>query len=260
MNIQALRHKELARLRRKIERESVPRLQMLLIVSIAAGAGFVTSALLLDTGLTQMWLRYGLAVVAAYGIFLFLLWLWLRSSAEDYVDAPQLPGNGGPRDHHCTPSSDGKGGEFGGGGAQGSYDSGNSSFSPSYETVDSPNAVGDMPIGDALEVAGQAEEFAIPLVVLILLGAMLFSSAFIIYSAPALFAELLLDAALAAGLYRKLRRLESRHWLETAIRRTRWAFIMTALMISASGWGMQVYAPEAHSIGGVIAHAGKSVN
>ena len=69
------------------------------------------------------------------------------------------------------------------------------------------------------------------------------------------FAELLLDGVLSASLYRRLRGLETRHWLETALRRTALPFFLTAIIVSASGWAMTLYAPEAQSIGEVITHA-----
>ena len=70
-----------------------------------------------------------------------------------------------------------------------------------------------------------------------------------------LFAELIVDGVLSASLYRKLRELETRHWLETAIRRTAWPFAGTAAIVCDIGWAMAIYAPEAHSVGDVIAHA-----
>lgn len=77
----------------------------------------------------------------------------------------------------------------------------------------------------------------------------------VVYSAPLLFAELLVDGVLTVGLYRRLRGMESQHWLETAIKRTAWPFAITAVLVFASGWGMQKYAPEAHTIGQVMVHA-----
>ena len=88
-----------------------------------------------------------------------------------------------------------------------------------------------------------------------LVGALLLSSLFVVYSAPILFAELIVDGVLSASLYRKLRELETRHWLETAIRRTAWPFAGTAAIVCDIGWAMAIYAPEAHSVGDVIAHA-----
>lgn len=254
MRSSLLRLKEVNRLRRQIELHSFPRLQMFIIVAIAGTTGFVASFMLLDSGLTEMWLRYSCAMLAAYLMFLFLLWLWLRSSAEDYLDFPDLSGiSPSGRSSEAVQGFEAKGGEFGGGGAQGSYDEPVSSYSISPEPIGNLSDGDGNVIGEALEGAAQAEELAIPLVVLVLLGALLFSSALIVYSAPMLFAELLLDAALAAGLYRKLRSLPTRHWLETAIHRTVWPFIATTIFVAACGWSMQLYAPGAHSLAEVIA-------
>lgn len=67
--------------------------------------------------------------------------------------------------------------------------------------------------------------------------------------------RLLVDGVLSASLYRRLRGLETRHRLETAVQRTALPFALTAAIASASGWGMAVHAPGADSIGDVIAYA-----
>lgn len=241
------RHKEIGRIRGDLERNSFPRLQMFLLVTLTGASGFVASYLLLHAGFVEMWLRYLASFCVAYLMFLFLLWLWLRTRAEDYADLPDISGSPSSGSGNSGACYSGKGGDFGGGGASGSFDAPSESIS----------VIGDSsgPVGDALGSVAEAEEFAIPLVVLILLGAMLFSSLFMIYSAPVLFAELLVDGVLSASLYRRLRGLETRHWLETAVRRTALPFALTAAIVSASGWGMALYAPEAHSIGDVISHS-----
>ncbi len=73
-----------------------------------------------------------------------------------------------------------------------------------------------------------------------------------VWTAPALFAELLLDIGLAAGLYRRLRAVKGDHWLRTAIRRTAGPFVAVALLFALAGAVMQSYAPGAKSIGEVI--------
>ncbi|MBI5262715.1 MAG: hypothetical protein HY852_12965 [Bradyrhizobium sp.] len=220
---------------------------MLLLVTLTGASGFIASYILLHAGIVEIWLRYLAAFGVAYLLFLGLLWLWLRTRAKDYADLPDLsdsPSSGSGSSGTCF---SGKGGEFGGGGASGSFDA-------SSEHV---SVIGDSssPVGDALGTAAEAEEFAIPLVVLVLVATMFFSSLFMIYSAPALFAELLVDGVLSASLYRRLRGLETRHWLETALRRTALPFALTAVIVSASGWGMALYAPGAHSIADVISHS-----
>lgn len=241
------RHHEIRRIRGDLERDSFPRLQMFLLVTLTGASGFVASFVLLHSGFVEMWLRYLASFGVAYLMFLFLLWLWLRTRAEDYADIPDisgLPSSGAGSPGTCY---SGKGGDFGGGGASGSFDAPSEGISVISDSGSS--------VGDALGTVAEAEEFAIPLVVLILLGAMLFSSLFMIYSAPVLFAELLVDGVLSASLYRRLRGLETRHWLETAVRRTAFPFALTAAIVSASGWAMALYVPEAHSIGDVIFHS-----
>ena len=237
------RHHEIRRIRGDLERDGFPRLQMFLLVTLT----FVASYILLHSGFVEMWLRYLASFGVAYLMFLFLLWLWLRTRAEDYTDLlgiSELPSSGSGSSGTCY---SGKGGDFGGGRASGSFDAQSESISVISDSGSS--------VGDALGTVAEAEELAIPLVVLILFGAMLFSSIFMIYSAPVLFAELLVDGVLSASLYRRLRGLETRHWLETALRRTALPFALTAAIVSGFGWGMAVYAPEAHSIGDVISHS-----
>ena len=103
-----------------------------------------------------------------------------------------------------------------------------------------------------LAAVGEADEATIPLVVVVLAAGIVLSSLFVVWSAPILFAEILVDALLAAGLYRRLRVLEPRHWMLAALRRTIVPFVLTTLTVAAAGWGMQAYAPEARSLGEVL--------
>ncbi|MHB1175308.1 MAG: hypothetical protein ACYCZJ_09325 [Sulfuriferula sp.] len=247
------RLQEIHRIRGKLERDGFPRLQMSLLVTITGAAGFLASYSLLHAGMSEMWVRYLVALGITYLVFLLLLWMWLRTSAKDYADFPDLsnfvPGHG----NSSGASYGGKGGEFGGGGASGSFDQ---PIEPMH--LESVSLSSDTnPVGEALGAVSDADELAIPLAILVLVVALLLSSFFVIYSAPILFAELLVDGVLAASLYRRLRGLETRHWLETAIRRTFWPFLLTALFVAAAGWAMGFYAPGAESIGDVLLHAKK---
>lgn len=251
-----LRLQEVHRTRMQLERNGFPRVQMLLLVMLTGAAGFLASFLMLHAGMQQMWLRYLVAVCIAYLVFLLLLWQWLRTSAEDYADisnlAPDLPDASCKGSTHGAPSAcnadsipfKGKGGEADGGGASGWFDT------PQHGSL-IPENTHDA-VGEALGAASEAEELAIPLVVLVLVGAALFSSLLVVYSAPLLFAELLVDGVLAASLYKRLRRIERRHWLETAVRRTLLPFALAALFAAAAGFAMALYAPGAISIGGVF--------
>lgn len=97
------------RLKRRLEQDSFPRIQMSLIVGVTGAAGLLFSFLMLDAGVTSMALRYPLALLMAYGVFLVLLWFWLRTQAEDYVDIPELSGSGSNGSGDCVPAFEGGG-------------------------------------------------------------------------------------------------------------------------------------------------------
>lgn len=239
------RVREISRVRARLEYDGYPRLQMFLLVAITSASGFVASHALLRFGLTTMWVRYLSAFAVAYLVFLVLLWLWLRTRAEDYVDVPDFLPPLGRGSTGCP--FEGDGGQFGGGGSGGTFQL--------PEEVASAKSDALEVLGDGLGSAADAEELALPMVALGMLAALILSSFWIVYAAPVLFAELLVDGVLAASLYRRLRGLDPRHWLETAVRRTIFPFASAAVVAALVGWGMQLYAPQATSIGEVILHA-----
>lgn len=234
------------RMRARLLRDSFPRVQMFILVTLTGLAGFGASAAMLVAGVDLMALRYTLAMGVAYLVFLLLLWFWLHTRASDYLDLVPVDGVGpsGAPDLPAALRDDfaGKGGSFDGGGA-----SGNVEFA-------SEDGVVDTIVDKPLAAIGQAEEGAIPLVVILLALGLALSSLFVVWSAPILFAEILVDALLAAGLYRRLRSLERRHWMVAALKRTIIPFALTTLLVAGAGWGMQAHAPGARSIGEVLAY------
>ncbi|HNA30895.1 MAG TPA: hypothetical protein PK437_12635 [Thiobacillaceae bacterium] len=254
------RSRLIQRLRARLVRDGYPRLQMSLIVLLTGGVGFLAASLLLKAGMDTMWLRYLCAFVVAYPAYLLLLWLWLRTRTEDYTDFPDVS--------NLVPSSSGSadpvlavdparwpvegGGSFGGGGASGGFDA---PLAGESISLDEGAAEGITDVaGDALGAAGDADEFAIVLLVVIMLLAVVASSVWVVYTAPGLFAELTVDGALSAGLYHRLRKAETRYWLETAVRRTLMPFILTTAVVVGCGWYLQKWVPTALSIGDVTAH------
>lgn len=240
------RKSQLAKFRESINRNSYPRIEMFLLVSFTGMAGFLASYALLHAGLTTIWLRYLVSVGMAYGVFMVLLWFWLiwkTSNSTDSVDGldlvdvnlmPNMRAN-------SSPSFQGGGGTFDGGGASGDYES----------SSDGAGAV-----GEAFGAVAEAEEGAIPLIVI---GALIFAllSIFwvvfsVVYSAPILFSELLVDGMLSASLYRRLKGIDKHHWLESAIKRTIWPFVFTAITFVALGFVIGHFVPDAHTLGEVI--------
>lgn len=233
-------------MRARLLRDSFPRVRMFLLVSLTGLAGFAASAAMLVGGLDTMALRYTLAMGIAYLAFLLLLWIWLRSSASDYLDLVPTDVGGatpdGARDLLAAMRDDfaGGGGTFDGGGASANVDFGADGGAVAT-IVDKP-----------LKAIGHADEGAIPLAVVLLALGILLSSLFVVWTAPVLFAEILVDALLAAGLYRRLRGLERQHWMVAAVKRTVIPFILTTVLVAGAGWGMQAHVPEARSIGDVL--------
>lgn len=247
------RHQLIERIRRELERRGYPRLQMLLLVSLTGGAGFLASYALLHAGLETIGLRYGLAVAIAYVFFLLLLWLWLRTDADTYDGLDEAIGEvigAIPERTAGQARYQGGGGEFGGGGSSGRWQDSGSVSEPLVEVPDVP----DMPDMPDLPDADEATiPLGILLVVVTIVVTVLTASVSVVYSAPVLFAELLVDGVLSATLYRRLRRLDTRHWLQPAVRRTVVPFAITALLMMSIGWGLSQYAPAARSLGEALA-------
>lgn len=243
MHPRVRRTEEIGRLRSNLELRGFPRLQMLLIVAVTGSSGYLASFLMFHAGLGEMWLRYILAVAFAYVTYLFLLWLWLKTNARDY-DIPDLSGIGSGRSDEAIPVFVGRGGQSGGGGASGSFD-GPAPGPTGVAFVEDDGGV----VGETVGAVASADEMAIPLAVVAIIVAMLVSSLWVVYTAPTLFAELLVDGVLAAGLYRRLKKIETQHWLETAIQRTVWPFVITLIIIGIAGSVISHNAPGAESLG-----------
>src|SRR6186713_546158 len=63
-----------------------PRITMALVVGLSGAAGFGTSYAMLRGGVREMWLRYPLAVVAGWLVFLGLMWLWAQYERRGVSD------------------------------------------------------------------------------------------------------------------------------------------------------------------------------
>lgn len=221
---------------------------MMAIVISTGLVGLLASFLLLHAGVGSLWSRYPLAVAIAYVAFLFLLWCWLRLRRDDLLDDLDIPISG----HLPEKPWKAGGGQFGGGGASGSFgEDPEAAQLPAEVSSGSPSETPSVP--DA-EGAHDLEELAVVLFPVAALVGAAWAVLWIVWVAPALLAELLLDTVLAAGLYRRLRGVKGDHWLRTAIRRTGWPFLAVAILFALAGAAMQVYAPGAKSIGQVIQH------
>jgi hypothetical protein len=247
------RQREHGRIQQALVRFHSPRLQMALIVCLTGVVGFFASVLLLHANVDAMWVRYPLSVGFAYGAFLLFLWCWLHVRDLDICDGVDLPGSSsGPANTTCSAPHDAftpGGGNFGGGGASGTYGDG-PPIAPDGSVESADTSLG---VSDAVGGLDLGEIAAVLVAIVAIVGAA-WAAVGIISEAPSLFADVLLDAALARGLYRRLRGVQGDHWIQTAVRRTLWRFATVAVLFSLAGAAMHLYAPEAKSIGHVLVH------
>lgn len=243
----AVREQTLKGVQRYLEKERLPRVEMALIVAGTGCSGFLASVVLLHLGLEALWLRYSLAVGLAYLAFLLLVWLWLlvqRRPVEPSIDLLDVVD---AADGATSLLDGGAGGEFGGGGASSHFgDVPPAGLRPSIGASEGG--------GGGLDFDLSCDELLLLLAVAAAVGAAIVACAYVVVTAPAFFAEVLLDGALSYGLYRRLRHLDRRHWLEPAVRRTAGPVLVVVVFFVIAGLVMQSYAPEARSIGGVWLH------
>jgi hypothetical protein len=206
-------------------RMAVPRVQMMLLLSAAGGAGFLASYGLLQLGLDLMALRYPLAVGVAYLVFFLLLRLWLTFQSdpdESPVDGLDL-----------------------------AVDVADAGLDAMSFGSSAPMPVAK-PSGPSLDVGVPDLDEGIFLVVIAAVAAVVLGAVFyVIYLAPLLLAEVLVDGVLLAAFYRRLKRPEPEHWALCAVRRTWIPAIIVAFTFFFAGVIFQSLAPEARSIGGV---------
>lgn len=270
--VRLTREGAIVRIRRQLEDDGFPRLQMSLIVALTGASGLTASFLMLHAGLLSMTWRYPLALLVAYGVFLLLLWAWLRTQASDWEAASNvadaadavtgvvddaladLPlGTGGGR----LPLPTGGAGDFAGAGASGDFGAPGLA-GPALDASPSSAAdgIGDA-VGDAAGGVFDADEVLIPLLVLLLAAVLALASLYVIWTAPGLLAELLFDGALSWRLFRYVRSQDSPNWITTALRRTALPFGLTGLFVMAVGAGLGALAPEAHTLGQALQAIGR---
>src|SRR5688572_18663800 len=176
---------------------------MSLMLAATGAAGFVASFLMLRLGLSAMWLRYALAVLFAYLVFLLLLRVWLFfHSRETFLDLPDLGLDFVPdviretvkRDPGGAASSFGGAGDFGGGGDGGGW--GGGGVSDGMRLTSASSDVGSATGGgggsggggvlDSLDVGVDDEGCVFLLLALALIVAGTLAALYVVYAAPLL--------------------------------------------------------------------------
>jgi hypothetical protein len=245
-----------ARARERMARTGAPRVLLSLIMIFAACAAFVASIATLRLGLDSMRLRYPLAVIVGYVTFLVFIRGWIAwhrrgrgsesgSTLGDLVNSIDVGDFSLPSRSGAQPSSFAGGRSGGGGGGGNSW----SSLVSSSRSSGGGSSGGS---GLALDVD---EMWPVVLALACALGGLL-AIFYVIYTAPVLLAEVALDAAIVSTLYQRLVKREMSHWAVTVVRHTWLPALALVVLAAVGGWALQIAAPEARSIGGVIRELG----
>lgn len=258
------------KVRRRLEDHSLPRLQMSVLLALTGATGFLSSFILLKLGVDSMALRYPVAVALAYGVFLLLLRIWLRfqrdswQSADipDVVDLGEAVVDGAGSLVRGAGRFAGRGGNFGGAGSSADFDAPPATALAMNPSAPAPairalpksgggggggkSGGGGFNFGFDLDEGGLLFLLAALVIAVTTTGAVIW----ILWTAPALLAEVLVDGLVLTGLYRRLKNApEPEYWLTSAIRRTWVPAVVVALLFSFAGYLLQQAAPDARSIG-----------
>ena len=227
-----------------LERRGRPRVELFLVVALSGLAGFLVSYTLLTIGLTSMPARYALAGVGAYLAFLcgIRVWIaWKQGAAADIDGLDVLhPDFSSPLRWRGSGGELFQGGRSGGGGASDSWASRGGEAHKSGATGGWLD--GDVDLGWVLLV-----------VVVALAGAA--AVGYVVFLAPVLLAEVLVDAVIVAAISRRVGHIEKRDWTATVLRCTWVPALALILSVTVAGWALQQAAPGARSLGPAVAQA-----
>lgn len=213
-------------------------MSLILLGTVLSGLLF-SKALLLWAGLEKMVFRYPAVVVASYLCFFVFVRLWLsyiRSGESVFSESSaevtsELIGNMGFPDSGPGAVEFG-GGDFGGGGASGSF--------------------GEIGTSSGVdEIAGEAggsllEEGGIILIPLMLVLAAIFGvGILLIYEAPVILTEAAFEFVLAGVLVKKAKEIDNPDWIGSVFKNTWKPFLCTVVLAIISSIILSYFFPEA---------------
>jgi hypothetical protein len=103
------------------------------------------------------------------------------------------------------------------------------------------------------DIDGDGLMLVVVILIIVAVGAAFIAAAFVIYEAPILFAEVLVDGALLAGMVRQLRRrAPTEHWTSGVIRRTWKSAVVLIVVFTIVGVAIPQFAPGATTMGEAI--------
>lgn len=247
-----------------------PRLVMSTILIFSLCVALLTTKGLLWLGFESLLFRYLFAAALGYLAFFCGVWTWIwltpwsahlraqrRERQADIVD----PGLDLPTSSHGSSASSadtgisGQGGDFGGGGASGSWDAPLPEPDMPLDTLtDSVSA------GDVLDVGGDEGGCLVVLVAVLvwMVAIFIFSATLaVIWNAPLILAEVVFEVILGSSLVRQSQGLRATDWSLVLFKRTWKAFAVVVGLILLFCFSASRSAPEATTAMEVIRSWGK---
>jgi VanZ family protein len=211
-----------ATLRRYFEKRSAPRTIVSLLLIFAGFFGFLVSYVSLHLGLTQMWVRYPVALLAGYAFFIGLLRLWVELERARF----------NPQGAEVRALVDEE-----------------RQAAPSLLRHDRRTSWLDcLDVTNVLDF----DDGCLPALLALLVVGLVVVLVMALAAMPALLAEVFLDVFIVSVFYRRLRTAAREHWLGTAVRKTWWLALIAAALLSLAGWGLETLSPGSNSIGPAI--------
>ena len=240
---------------------------MAMILTVAAGGGFLATWGFHKLHMENVAIRYPLAVLLSYAVFFVAVKVWLRcvscapaeaKAGDRFADAasysldiptsgPGMPSGAGSG--ACSvpdaPTAPGaslfQGGGSGGGGADRVFDGPSDAVVHAAVPDDCDTGAGEA-VGHVLSGAADAADGEGGLAVIVCVGALALAAAavfgvgiYLLYVAPTILSEAAFNVVLAGSLIRSGKRITCDDWMGSVFKATRLPFALTLLLALAAG-------------------------
>ena len=268
----ALENAERERVKRYLVQRFYTRFHMSIILSTSALSAMLMSWALLQGGVDAMWMRYPVAIAAAYFVFLCGIWVWLRyvgisqaqSPVSGLVDSGSNTGNVGNLSFpsgggagRALPDIAGGGGRFGGAGASGSWSAiADDDSTPVAAAMAQGSGTSGSSSGGGMSFGDLDGDGIVVIILAVALAASVFiCSGYVIWFAPDILTEAAFGALLAGGLVRSARKHHAEGWVAGVVKRTWWAFGIVLVVSMVFSFYAAAHFPGAHTFKQAIAMA-----
>jgi hypothetical protein len=236
------------RFEQRIAHQYFVRFHMGLILAAVIASGVLASKLLLDFRVHSMRVRYPVAILGSYLVFLLLVrvWIWYVSRTKSAAGVSSGFGSG-----NLDGSLGGGGGSgpfrFGGGssGGAGASDSWGEAVPVRASAASTGSGSGGSRFNFGLDSLDIDDDFVILLLLALLVVSIVIAGGYLIYAAPSILPEAAWQAVLASTLTKVTKRVDHDNWVRTVLRASAIPFIAVLLFAGALGWAAHHHCPNA---------------